>query len=62
MHLAPAFISRAVRQNELDRLPRLHPEDCMECGCCTYVCPAHIPLLELVRDARQALEQGGAGQ
>ena len=59
MHLAPAFISRAVRQGELHKLPKLHPQDCMECGCCSYICPARIPLVELVRQARELLEKGG---
>ena len=59
MHLAPSFIGRALRQNELHRLPRLHPQDCSECGCCSYICPARIPLLELVRQARELLEEGG---
>jgi electron transport complex protein RnfC len=22
---------------------------CMECGCCAYVCPAQIPLVQLIR-------------
>jgi electron transport complex protein RnfC len=22
---------------------------CMECGCCAYVCPAGIPLVQLMR-------------
>ena len=59
MHLTPSFIGRALRQNELHRLPRLHPQDCIECGCCSYICPARIPLLELVRQARELLEEGG---
>ena len=62
MHLAPVFISQAVRQNELCKLPKLHPEDCMECGCCSYICPARIPLVELVRQAGQLLEKGGQAQ
>ncbi|MEA4934619.1 MAG: RnfABCDGE type electron transport complex subunit C, partial [Lawsonibacter sp.] len=59
MHLAPAFISQALRQNELHKLPKLHPQDCISCGCCSYICPARIPLLELVRQAKELLEQEG---
>lgn len=62
MHLAPAFISQAVRQGEIHKLPRLHPQDCMECGCCSYICPAGIPLLELVRQAGELMEKGGQRQ
>ena len=59
MNLNPAFVYRAVRMGETERLPQLHLEDCMECGCCTYVCPSHIPLAELVRQARAMTAEGG---
>lgn len=62
MHLAPAFILRAIRQAEWHKLSKLHPEDCLECGCCSYICPARIPLLEVVRQAREHLEEGGEVQ
>ena len=26
--------------------------DCIECGCCTYVCPSHIPLVQYYRFAK----------
>ena len=43
MHLAPMFIARALRQREWRQLDRLHVEDCISCGCCSYICPAQIP-------------------
>ena len=62
MHLAPAFINRALEWGQMNRLASLHPEDCMECGCCSYICPARIPLLERVGRAREVLKKGGDGQ
>ena len=59
MHLSPAFISQALRRNELAKLSRLNPRDCIACGCCSYVCPARIPLVELVLRAGELLEKGG---
>lgn len=59
MHLAPAFIGRALREGDRKRLARLHVEDCIHCGCCSFICPARIPLVELVRQAAQTLEKGG---
>jgi electron transport complex protein RnfC len=29
--------------------------DCIECGCCDYVCPSQIPLVERFRAAKPAL-------
>ena len=60
MHLAPTFIRQAVRQNDLSALSRLHPQDCISCGCCSFICPAQIPLVEAVSQAKTALEKGGA--
>ena len=27
-------------------------QDCIECGCCLYSCPANIPLLDVIRIAK----------
>ena len=59
MHLAPAVARQALEQRDLARLAKLHLEDCISCGCCSYICPAQIPLVDRVRQARQALERGG---
>ena len=45
MHLAPAFIHRALEQDQPRKLPVLHPQDCISCGCWSFVCPARIPLM-----------------
>jgi electron transport complex protein RnfC len=34
-----------------------HLMDCFECGCCTYVCPSHIPLVQGFRVAKAALRR-----
>ena len=59
MHLAPTFARQALEQHDLARLAKLHLEDCISCGCCSYICPAQIPLVDRVRQAREALERGG---
>ena len=59
MHLVPTLIRQTVRRGELQRLAKLHPEDCLQCGCCSYICPAQIPLLELVAQGQEMLKQGG---
>ena len=58
MHLAPMFIARALRQREWRQLDRLHVEDCISCGCCSYICPAQIPLVDLVRQAAKHVGKG----
>jgi electron transport complex protein RnfC len=29
--------------------------DCIECGCCTYTCPATLPLVQAIRYAKAAI-------
>jgi electron transport complex protein RnfC len=29
--------------------------DCIECGCCSYVCPSHIPLVDYYRFAKSEI-------
>ena len=31
---------------------------CIECGCCAYVCPGRVPIVGLVRRAKEALSAG----
>ncbi|HNG17083.1 MAG TPA: electron transport complex subunit RsxC, partial [Accumulibacter sp.] len=32
-----------------------HIFDCIECGCCSYVCPSHIPLVQYFRFAKSEI-------
>ena len=31
---------------------------CLQCGCCTYICPSQIPLMDLMRKAGTIVEGG----
>ena len=42
-------------QRDYGALMRYHLRDCMECGSCAYICPAHIPLVETFRIAKAKL-------
>ena len=53
----------------LDKRPKLSPEafeemaaeqhlnDCMLCGCCSYVCPSNIPLSQLFAMSKNQLNR-----
>lgn len=58
MHLVPTFIVKALRQEDTAYLKKLHAEDCISCGCCSFVCPANIPLVELVGKAGEEIKKG----
>ena len=40
MHLAPAAIDRAVRKDLFEAAEKLNALNCIECGACTFSCPA----------------------
>ena len=62
MHLAPTFIRRSLEEGDLKRLAQYHLEDCNSCGCCSFICPAQIPLVELVAQARSLVRREEAGK
>ena len=37
-----------------------HLMDCFECGCCSFVCPSHIPLVQQFRVAKAAVRKAAA--
>ena len=46
MGLRPFAIATAVRNHDNSELKQLHIMDCIECGTCSFICPARIPLLD----------------
>ena len=40
-----------------DMQSEFHLSDCFECGACSYVCPAHIPLVQYFRLAKSMLKR-----
>ncbi len=53
IHLNPSLLGRLARKDKYEvMLQDLHLMDCFECGCCSYVCPSRIPLVQLFRIAK----------
>ena len=48
----PFLLNRLYKAGDLDALEANAAQDCIECGCCLYSCPAHIPLLDHIRQAK----------
>ena len=52
MGLEPWRLNRLGRAGDLAALEENKIYDCIECGCCQSTCPAHIPLLDVVRTSK----------
>ncbi len=55
--LDPREISRAYQLDRPEELEKLCVDLCMECGCCSYVCPANRPLVQTNKLAKGKLRQ-----
>lgn len=49
MGLLPTTLANLVKEEKWDELEKYHIGDCFECGCCSYVCPSKIPLVQLIK-------------
>ncbi len=53
LFLNPSQLGLLARAGEVERMAdEYHLLDCFECGSCSYVCPAHIPLVQRFRAAK----------
>ena len=58
--LSPAQIARAYDKKDAVALDSLSVNACMECGCCSFVCPANRPLVQTNKLAKQFLKEENA--
>lgn len=49
MGLTPYFLMTVTEFSVWDKAESFHITDCVECGSCSFVCPAHRPLLDYIR-------------
>lgn len=53
MGLNPTYLMRDVQYADWEQTERGYVLDCIECGSCSYSCPAHRPLLDFIRVGKQ---------
>ncbi|MBO4355827.1 MAG: 4Fe-4S dicluster domain-containing protein [Clostridia bacterium] len=61
MKLMPAQIAIAYENKNAQRLQELKVNICMECGCCSYVCPAGKPLVQINKLSKAFLKNQQTG-
>lgn len=61
MFLEPTVIVKAVKRRKWMDAAASDIASCIECGCCSYNCPSHIPLVQYIRMGKQFIMTGGSG-
>ncbi|ASJ21332.1 electron transport complex subunit RsxC [Brachyspira hampsonii] len=57
LHLSPTEIAHTAKAKIKDKLNDLDIATCFECGCCTYICPSKIPLVQWIRFGKDLLRR-----
>jgi electron transport complex protein RnfC len=55
MGLLPCTLSEMAEAGQVEAAGEANVLDCIECGCCAYVCPAHRPLVQHLRQSKLAV-------
>ena len=53
----PFAIAMALARRDIAALEELSVTSCMECGCCSFVCPANRPLVQTNKLAKAFLKE-----
>ncbi|MEW6244455.1 MAG: electron transport complex subunit RsxC [Bacillota bacterium] len=57
VNLLPVFIGGYAEREMYDVAESMNALDCIECGCCAYVCPARRPLTQAIRIAKWEINE-----
>jgi len=52
MRLMPSYLAMFAQKEDLDMCEKYDVFNCVECGCCTYICPAGAPIVQHIRTAK----------
>lgn len=55
VNLQPQELYWFSKSNNFEKAREYHLFDCVECGCCNYVCPSRIPLVQYFRYAKSEI-------
>ena len=62
LRLMPNMIAKAYKRKDVDELKALDVNTCMECGCCSFVCPASRKLVQSMRVGKTILRNASTGK
>lgn len=57
MRLYPAYLAMFSNKGDLGMCEKYDIFSCVECGCCTYICPASVPIVQHIRKAKGWIQE-----
>ena len=57
MRLQPLELANAANRGDIDGLNFYHAMNCMECGCCSFICPAKRHLVQNIRLGKALMQK-----
>jgi len=57
INLMPILIAKASENKKFDLAREYGALDCFECGCCAYICPSKIPLVQKIKDVKLEIQK-----
>lgn len=57
MRLSPVLILREMKAGNYAKAKRFGLMDCIECGCCAFVCPAKVAIVQRIRLGKNVVRQ-----
>ncbi|MBI4930525.1 MAG: electron transport complex subunit RsxC [Bacteroidetes bacterium] len=60
MYLNPSLLGMLAKKGLWEEMETNHILDCFECGCCSYVCPSGIPLVQSFRVGKSIIREHNA--
>ena len=60
MGLEPYYLSKMTQKKGWDELEALMITSCIECGCCSYICPARMHLTHMFKTGKQLVKDKAA--
>lgn len=55
MHLMPNYLAAFAKADNDEMCEKFNILSCVECGCCTYNCPARVPIVQHIRNKKSQI-------
>ena len=55
-YLLPTTLARLAKKRRFEEAGDMGLNDCVECGSCTFICPARIPIVQWIKHGKMELK------